>query len=1079
MTVDVAAWLRGLGLGLYEEAFRAHAVDAEVLALLTAEDLKEIGVAPVGHRRKLLAAIAALRDDVRPAPGPAEAERRQVTALFGDLVGSTPLAAALDPEDLRKVMSAYHAAAAGAVQPFGGHLAKFLGDGVLAYWGWPRAVEDAGERAVRAGLALVEAVAGLHPPGGSPLQARVGIATGLVVAGDLIGRAAARAEIVGETPNLAARLQALALPGAVVVAESTRRLLGDGFRLEDLGERPLKGFPTPVRAWRVLGTAEPATGSTAATLVGRERELGLLLERWDAASSGSGQAVLLVGEAGIGKSRIAEALAERLGRAGAAVRRFVCSPLRETSTLHPVLPEIEREAGFARGDSPAARRAKLVRLLGLAGADLQAVAELLGAAPEPQPDEVGAGRKGRALELLARHLLRSPPSGPHLLIFEDVYWADPTSLDFLAELVRQAASAPVLLLATTRPGRLPGWADRPYVLALPLGRLDRTDSAALAEAAAGGSALPEPLLERILDRGDGVPLFLEELTRVVVEAGPAPAPAIPETLQDSLMARLDRLGPAKQVVQMAAVIGQGFALPVLAGVLPWPRHRLEEALAALLAAGLVRRLPEEEGPTYAFRHALIREVAYETLLRERRRQLHARVAEVLRQRFPATPPEILAQHLAAAGAACEAARQWLEAGEAALRQSAPAEAVARLGAGIELLTVSADDSTRQALEARLRLALGQALSLTRGRAAPEVGRAFARAHELSRAEDEGAPVPTAALLGLYGWHFLRAELNEARTAADELLRCAEWRGDPELLATARASAGAIAFFLGRFAEAEAALSAALADAAVLPDAGFDGLGFRQVRLASLAYRCSALLILGHPGEARVRSLEALRDAGLPGRPVAALASALFSDGMVAQLLRDPDVVRERAEALAGLAREHDLPLWLAGSFILHGRTLADGGDHAAGTRAMREGIAAWRATGAEHLVPYFQALLAEACARAGRPAEGLRLLGEALARTERTGERWCEAELHRLRGELLLLRAPHHRAAAEAALHRARAIASRQHARWWELRAAMSLARLAGDDRAKVRRLLAPIRDRFEEDLPTPDLAEAEALLQR
>ncbi|MEK0084157.1 ATP-binding protein [Benzoatithermus flavus] len=1092
--VDVAAWLRGLGLGIYEEAFRAQAIDADVLPLLTAEDLKEIGVGPVGHRRKLLAAIAALRDGTTPASdAAAEAERRQVTVLFCDLVGSTPLAAALDPEDLREVMSAYHAAAVEAVTPLGGHIAKFLGDGILAYWGWPRALEDAGERAVRAGLALVEAVGRLCAGSGPPLQARVGIATGLVVAGDLIGRSAARAEIVGETPNLAARLQALALPGAVVVAESTRRLIGEGFACEDLGERRLKGFPAPVRAWRVIGAvAEPGTAESATPLVGREREMMWLLERWRQARGGTGQAVLLVGEAGIGKSRIADALQERIEGEACLVRRYACSPLRETSTLHPVLPELEREAGFARSDPPEARLRKLAAALGLEGADLSAVTELLGiAAGAELPDETGAARrKARALELLASHLLRGSHVRPLLLVFEDVYWADPTSQALLARLVQRAVSSSVLLLVTSRSGRVPGWNDLPHVSILPLDRLGREDGAALAAVIADGRELPPLVLERILDRADGVPLFIEELTRAVVEIGPVemdgaagsmPAPAIPETLQDSLMARLDRLGPAKQVAPMAAVIGQSFPLELLRAVLPWSPHRLQEALAALVAAGLVRRLPEEDQPVYAFRHALIREVAYETLLRERRRQLHARVAEALRQRFPGTPPELLAQHLARAGAVREAAWQWLEAGELALRQAATSEAMARLEAGLDLAAaLPPDDPDRRRLEARLQLAIGQVLSLARGRAAPEVGRAFERAYELSWQEDEAAPVPTAALLGLYGFHFLRAELNEARIAADELLRRAEWQGDAELLVAARAIGGSITFFLGRLAEAEASLGAALADEAAMRRSAFDTAYGFQIRLSSLAYRCSALLVLGHPDQARARSRAMLCETAIPDREPGALAVVLFSDGMMSQLLRDSEAVRDRAEALLALAREHDLSLWRAGAAILHGRSLADRGELAAGIRSMRQGIAAWRATGAEHLVPYFQALLAEACARAGRPAEGLRLLEDALARTERTGERWCEAELLRLRGELLLLRAPRHRAAAEASLHRARAIAARQHARWWELRAAVSLARLvAGHDGVKARRLLAPVFDRFTEGFATPDLREAKAILEQ
>jgi class 3 adenylate cyclase/predicted ATPase len=1092
MVVDVAAWLRGLGLGLYEEVFRAHAVDGEVLPQLTAEDLKEIGVGPVGHRRKLLAAIAALRQEPA-APVPAEPERRQVTVLFCDLVGSTPLAAALDPEDLREVISAYHAAAAAAIAPWEGHIAKYLGDGVLAYWGWPRAHEDAAERAARAGLALIETIRRLRPKGELVLRARVGIATGRVVVGDLIGKGAARAEVVGETPNLAARLQALAEPDAVVVADTTRRLIGDRFAWEDLGQRHLKGFPAPVRAWRLLGE-QPATDArepvpaAALPLVGREREMTLLLDRWALARAGSGQVVLLVGEPGIGKSRLTDALRQQLLAEGCIERRYACSPLRETSTLHPVLPELEREAGFAKAEPRASRLAKLAASLGLAGADLLAVADLLGvvAGEERPPGEpAGPRRKERALELLAGHLLRGPPGRPRLLVLEDAYWADPTSLELLGRLAAQVPSLPALLVVTSRPGfTIPTWSGSPHALILPLGRLGREESAALAAEAAGGRALPAAALVQILERADGIPLFIEELTKAVVEADgrgdhPDATPVIPETLQDSLMARLDRLGRAKQVAQMAAVIGQSFSLELLSAVLPWPPPELQAALRSLREAGLVQ-LPGDEGRAdYGFRHALLREVAYETLLRGRRRQLHAKVAEALRQRFPGTPPELLAQHLARAGAVREAAGQWLAAGELSLRQAAPVEATAQLAAGLDLLATLPADPERHRLEARLQLAMGQALSLTRGRAASAVGLAFGRAYELARQEDEAAPELVAALLGLYGFHFLRAELNEARTAADELLRLAEWHGDAGLQVTAMGSAGAIAFFLGRFQDAQASLEAALAGSATRRPPADAARGF-HTRLSSLAYLCCALAMLGYPDRARVRSGEAMREAGALGDQPGVVAVALFSDGMVAQLRRDPHTVRERAEALLEMASRHDLPLWLAGATVLRGRALVDQGEIVAGVRAMRQGIAAWRATGAEHLVPWFQALLAEACGAASRPAEGLRLLDDALFRAERTGERWCEAELLRLRGELLLLRAPRHRAAAEASLHRARAVASRQHAPLWELRAATSLARrAAGRNGAKARRLLAPVYERFTEGFDTLDLREARALLEQ
>jgi predicted ATPase len=516
----------------------------------------------------------------------------------------------------------------------------------------------------------------------------------------------------------------------------------------------------------------------------------------------------------------------------------------------------------------------------------------------------------------------------------------------------------------------------------------------------------------------------------------------------------------------------------LAALLPLSPTALEEALAILLGAGLLRRIDRDGPPAYAFKHALIREVAYETLLRGRRRKLHARIAEVLEHRFPNTPPDLLAQHRALAGAAPAAARHWLRAGELSLGQAAPAEALVRLSAGLDLLQGLPEGSERRRLEIGLQLARGQALSLVRGRASPEVCEAFGRAHELCRLEDE-APGMATALFGLYGCHLLRAELNEARAVAEELLNLAEWQGDAAMQVMALGIGGSIEFFLGRLGAAQSSLEASLAqgEAAALGATDAATHGFHP-RLLSLTYLSWTLLVLGWPDQARHLGRIATAEAELLPHQPGVLAAARFSDGVLCQLLRDRQGAQAQAEALLALAAEQDLPLWLAGGAILHGWSLADRGERVVGIRELRQGLAAWRATGAEHLVPYFLALLAEACAAAGRPAEGLRAVEEGLAQAERTGERWCEPELLRLRGELLLLRAPRHRAAAEASLHRARAVASRQQARLWELRAAASLARLwAGRDGTRVQRILAPAHDWFTEGTAIPDLLEARALL--
>lgn len=1114
---DISRWLAEHGLGHHAATFRENGIAGDVLRDLTEADLRELGL-NIGDRKRLLKAVAAL--DAAPTSAPtaalgssaspprgSPAERRQLTVMFVDLAGSTELSHRLDPEDFRELLRTYHTAVARLIVRHEGHVAKHLGDGVLAYWGWPRAQEDAAERAVRAGLALTDAIGRLgSAPRAPALQVRVGIATGLVVVGDLVGEGgAARDEVVGETPNLAARLQAQAEPGTVVIAATTRRLIGSVLACEALGAQRLRGFPAPVPAWRVVGEAPassaplPRQADGFAPLVGREAELARLIESWEQAKAGHGQAVLLTGEAGIGKSRCVEALRERLVGEEHLERLYACSPLHETSTLHPVLAQLARAAGFRHDDPPGQKLAKLAAELSLpdaeAGEAVSLVAELLGipAGGQRPTAEMGAPRrKARTLDLLAAQMLRgSPPDRPLLLVFEDVYWADPTSLELLGLLVERVRARPALLVITARPGFRPVWGASAHARVLPVERFSRIEAAQLAAAVADGRALPPELLEQILDRADGVPLFVEELVRAVLESGPASpgpgsylsagsAPAVPATLRDGLMARLDRLGPARQVAEIGAALGQSFSLELLAAVLPWPAAELEAALAALLGAGLLRKAVGDSRPAYLFKHALVREVAYETLLRERRRELHARVADVLERQFPGTPPELLAQHHARAGATWQAVRCWLDAGEQSLRQSASAEAVAQLSAGLELLQELPEDTERHRWEARLNLALGQALSLAKGRAAPEVGHAFGRARELLGRHGEPMADLAAALLGLYGFHLHRAELNEARAAAEELLHLAEWQGDAAVRAAALGIGGASAFFLGRLAAARSSLEAALADGTLARHPAFAAYGLDPRQLA-LGYLGWTVLVLGHPEEARRRSGQAVAEAeALPHQP-AALAAALFADCVVRQLRREPGAVRAQAERLAALAGEQGFPLWLAGAAVLQGWSAAVEGRPDGATRQMRQGLAAWRATGAEHLVPYFQALLAEACGQEERPAEGLRLLEDALSRAERTGERWCEAELLRLRGGLLLLRAGRNRAAAEACLHRAHALASRQGARLLELRALVSTVRLRARDggrrAAPARRLLAAAYEGFTEGLDTPDLIEAGQLL--
>ncbi len=713
--VDIGVWLRGLGLEQYEQAFRDNDVDFGVLGRLTIEDLREIGIASVGHRRRLLQAIADLGPFVGPssdrsgersaavAPG-TRAERRQLTVMFIDLVGSTTLAQSLDPEDLRHLIGCYHDACTSVIVSFEGFVAKYLGDGVLAYFGWPRTYEDEALLAVHAGIAIAEAVAKIATPGGS-LAARVGIATGLVVVGDLLGEGAAREEaVIGETPNLAARLQQIAAPGTVVIAESTRRLLGGVFELEDLGEQTVRGLARPVGAWRAVkeipseGRFEARRAAGLTPLAGREREIALLLDRWELAEGGEGQVVLLVGEAGIGKSRITEALRERLGERVYTVLRLQCSPQRMESLLYPIIAQLEHAANIRREDDTLI---KLEKLEGILAREMVSAVPLLAAllgiptdGRYPSLALTPQQQKAKTLETLVSQVEAMAAQRPVLLVFEDLHWIDPTSLDLLGMLVDRLSPWPMLAVLTFRPEFESPWAGRAHVTMLGLNRLGRKDAATLATRVVGSKALPAEVLDQILARTDGIPLFLEELTKAVLESGlleeeadryllrgPLPPLAIPTTLYDSLMARLDRLAPVKEVAQLAACIGREFSYDMLAAVSPLADDALTDALYQLAASELILRTGMPGSASYTFRHALVQEAAYQSLLKSKRQELHGRIAQGVEASFPEIvdlQPEWLAHHYMEAGLVELAADHWLKAAHRAKAVYALSEAAAHL-----------------------------------------------------------------------------------------------------------------------------------------------------------------------------------------------------------------------------------------------------------------------------------------------------------------------------------------------------------------------------------------------------------------
>src|SRR3954454_18870342 len=771
--MDVADWLRTLGLDQYEAAFRENGVDAEVLPTLTGEELKDIGVSLIRHRRRLLEAIAALRLKAPPdealaqvssSPAPADpsgsgdmsettAERRPLSVMFCDLVGSTALSSRLAPPHLRQVICSYQARVAAIIQQFNGFIARYVGDGVLIYFGWPEAHETDAERAVRAGLAVAVAVSEAQA-GGEPLQVRVGVATGLVVIGEPIGAGDSRQQTaVGETPNRAARLQRLAGPGQVVIDAATRRQIGGLFDCRDLGTIALKGLPEPVPAWQVLsaGTAEgrfEALHGTITPLVGRDEEMELLLRRWAQAKAGNGKVVLISAEPGVGKSRLAEALTERIAPEPHIRMRWFCSPYHQDSALYPVIAQMERAAGFMHGDEPAARLSKLQALLAAAGPspeDVTLIASLHAlptATLPPLPDLTPQRRKEKTFEALLGQLEALTRQQPVLMVFDDVHWIDPSSRELLDTMIERIANRPVLLLILFRPEFQPPWIGQPHVTLLTLPRLDRRATAAMVANVAGGdAALPDEIVAEIAERTDGVPLFVEELTKAVLEAGPQapaalsaishPALSVPPTLHASLMARLDRLGPAaKEVAQAGAAIGREFGYTLLASVTDLPEPHLREALDRLTKAGLVfgRGTPPEA--SYLFKHALVQDAAYGSLLRSRQQGLHGRIVTTLEERFPevvAAQPALLAQHCQEAELAEQAVVYWLKAGQQALARSAMAEAVAQLRKGLDALSTLPDSSWHRQQELDLQAILGFALQTTKGMSATETVETLARA----------------------------------------------------------------------------------------------------------------------------------------------------------------------------------------------------------------------------------------------------------------------------------------------------------------------------------------------------------------
>ena len=1102
--MDVAEWLRGLRLDQYEPAFRDNDIDGEVLRRLTGEDLRELGVNSIGHRRRLLDAIAALGTaEAPPAPtsvpiAASEAERRQLTVMFCDLVGSTPLSTRYDPEDLRELIGAYHRCVGDTVGRYAGFVAKYFGDGVLVYFGYPEAHEDDAERAVRAGLAVIEGVGRLAAP--EPLNVRLGAASGLVVVGDLIGAGAAQERgAVGEMPNLAARLQALAAPGTLVIAESTRRQIGSLFEVEDLGPQPLAGFVEPQRAWRVVGESGvvsrfEALRSEATPLVGRHDELDLLLRCWQQAKTGEGRVLLVSGEPGIGKSRLTTELAGRIASESHTRLRYFCSPHHQDSALYSFIVQLDRAAGFTRDDSVDQKASKLRSLLAPGTRDddeIELIVELMSLPNSAAELRLSSQRKREMLlEALLHQLENVAQERPVLMVFEDAHWIDPTSRELLDLTIDRVAGLPVLLVITFRPELQHFWSGQPRVTELALNRLGGRESTALVERLAGVADLSCEIVSEIVERTDGVPLFVEELTKAVLEssdrtaavtASPSPALSIPATLHASLIARLDRLGPiAKDIGQIGSVVGREFSYDLLEGVAQRPADELRSGLDRLIEAGLLFCRGVAPQASYLFKHALVQDAAYSTLLRARRRALHARVAKALHDKFPETidtQPELLAHHFTQAGLVEPAIEFWHRAGARSVRRSAHSEASAHFHCAVDLLGILPPSRQRDERELELTLALAVPLIAVHGFGSADVEQCALGAKALS---DKLQDSPSRFAAQRLAWNscLMRQPVPKTVALARDLFDSAKGQRDPAKLAVAHRALGYSLLMAGQLRQADEILDRGIVLADSLADHEFAVYG-EHPGMVCRVYRGQAKMLMGFPGSGARLVNDAVTHASRQNN-AHDLAWALGVAGHVFQLLHEPQTTLRFASKAIEIARDNRLPQWLALGERCKGWAMFRLGEREAGLKLQRDGIRRWYETGAALHTTQCEIILAESFLRDHQISLARSHLETAREHRTRYSEEYLAAEIDRLKALLL-----HSESApagiVEEYLGNSLSIARRQEARLLELRAATNLARIliGKNERGKAADLIAPVYNWFTEGFDTADLEEAKSLLDQ
>ena len=1111
--LSIRQWLGSIGLERYAGAFEANAVDLDILPSLTEEDLERLGVL-LGDRRRISKVLEEYGNVAGPHPASAssavsvetmtaDGERRQVTVLYCDLVGSTHLSHILDPEAYRTVMSRYHERAIAAVQRFDGFVQQIQGDGIVAYFGYPIAHEQDADRAIRAALQIMDGLGRLDAVIGHRLQVRVGIASGMVVVSHIL---APDKSAVGSTPNLAQRLQAVANAGETVISDRTRALAGGGFEYEDLGLHQLKGIGAPVSLWRVIGPSAMTSRFDAATqgrltpMVGREQEVDQLLERWKLARAGHGQVVLVRGEPGIGKSRMLRCLRDRVGDEIEMPLQYQCSPYYQNSAFYPIVDHLQHMLGFAREQDLDEKLDQLERRLIVELRQTRAECHLLAlmlsiectsrygklqVTPQRQKEDT--------IQALV-NLMATIAQQPAAVLFEDVHWADPTTLQVLDALVARAATLPLLVIITFRPEFKHDWTARPHISHLVLKRLSRDQSATLVMQIPAGKPLPLDLVTEIVEKTDGVPLFLEELTKAVLEsnlatsasdhhenAGSVRKADIPATLRDSLMARLDKLFPVKELAQTGAVIGREFSHELMAMICPLAEPQLTEGMDKLVASELIFRRGVAPAATYLFKHALVKDAAYGSLLKSKRSQLHAQIANVLEQKFPgiaAVQPEVLAHHFEAASLHDRAVHYWKQAGQQALDRVALAEAVAHLTSALaenELLPTSAERDLR---ELEIRMLLGAAYLSWKGHAAPEVLQAMGPARNIAvshRLDAKLVPI----LFYIWMHHTARLELGSGLEIAEQLDVLSKSSGDSYAYVVARNVENMTHGWMGNFIRAREAAERGVRAYDPQRHAPFVHVYNHDQKCGILSWAVHFLWMLGYPDQAQQAARELIDLARSISHPYN-LAFSLTT-GCAALVFRGETSKAHEwiAEAGAvgrdsaiGYVTHFFVPFWTGLAQVTEGKSEQGYANITMAWEYFDDG------RGLLLLAPFAKIMRATAAIDMGRLEEATRLLDDALAVIDKTGHRMHEAEAYRVLGILRQRRGD--LGASAKAYEKAIEVARTQKAKGFELRAATDLARLwQRQDRCDAARdLLAPIFNWFTEGLDTRDLVEARGVLE-